>query len=317
MIFYSKKRLFSYFLLFVTTICWGSTLVIVKPALELVTPFRLLFYRYVLALAFTLPIIIYYWPKVKKPFRALKIAIPIELIGTTLALSCLYIGLQQSGAVESALIVATQPLFITAFGVLLLREKLEGHELGGTILAFLGAIVLGIKPVWDHLNNLSGSWGGNLLVVAQNLAAAIQFLLAKKYYHPYPKFFIVSLGYFVGLISFGLLALAESGCSLTNLINQISHDVTQPVIWGAALFLAIVASIIGLTAYIKGQDGIETSEASIFWYLQPLVSMPLGVIILRETVNWIDLVGLGMIIVGVIWATERFRSGKIAHRRTP
>jgi drug/metabolite transporter (DMT)-like permease len=69
--------------------------------------------------------------------------------------------------------------------------------------------------------------------------------------------------------------------------------------------MAIPGSVIGLISYIEGQDRIEASEASLFVYLQPLIYLPLGLILLQEKIFTQQLVGLGLILLGVIVAEKR------------
>lgn len=69
--------------------------------------------------------------------------------------------------------------------------------------------------------------------------------------------------------------------------------------------MAVFGSIVGLTAYIQGQDGIESSEASLFWYLQPLIAIPLAFIVLGEKALPLQWLGLGLVLIGVAIAERR------------
>lgn len=110
------------------TICWGAALPLVKPGLEVTTPFRFLFFRFTAATLIILPFLI--WQLWKKPqlLTAVPKIIGLELIGTTLALSLLYVGLNHTSALEASLLTTTAPLFITLGGVIFLRERQEKHE---------------------------------------------------------------------------------------------------------------------------------------------------------------------------------------------
>lgn len=90
----------------------------------------------------------------------------------------------------------------------------------------------------------------------------------------------------------------------SNLWSQVTHDLTHPAVLLAVLYMAIFGSIIGLTAYIKGQDGMEASEASVFTYLQPLIYIPLATLWLKEPFSWPMLVAIGIIGMGV-WMVEK------------
>ena len=75
----------------------------------------------------------------------------------------------------------------------------------------------------------------------------------------------------------------------------------------ASGYMAIFGSIIGFTAYLKGQEGIEASEATLFTYLQPLIYIPLGILLLNEKVHPVQIGSLFIILFGVIIAEKRAR----------
>jgi len=298
-----QSRWVSYGYLIINTICWGAALVVVKPALNYTTPFRFLFYRFLIAGILSIGFIWHYWPKISQKLKTLKIIALLELIGLTLTLALLYSGLNQTSATEANLIGTTTPLFIVLIGIWWLKEKQTKHEWIGTGLAFLGTVLLSILPLWENgAGTQSFSLTGNLLVVGQNITTAIYFILAKKYYHRLPTLFVASISFWIGIGSFWLLSLQEVGWQNSTWIQAVITDWSQPSIWIASFYMAIFGSIIGLTAYIQGQAGIEASEASVFWYLQPLVYLPLGMILLGEKISIWQILALSLILGGVILA---------------
>ncbi len=302
----TKQRSLAYFYLLINTLVWGASLVIVKPALNLVTPNQYLLYRFFFASAFSLPTLIYYLPKIKNKKQVISKIIPLELLGTTLALWLLYTGLDKTTALEASFLVTTTPIFVTLFGVFFLKEQLEKHEVIGLTTAFIGTILLIFLPIiiqQQTLNNISIV--GNLLIVAQNIATASYFILAKKYYQKLPKLFVVSLSFLIGFFSFFIINLVSLDFFIITLIKQSYLNLSQPIVLTASLYMAIFGSIIGLTTYIKGQALIETSEAVLFNYLQPLVYMPLSTILLNETIYPLQLISLTIIILGVYLAEKR------------
>lgn len=306
----AQTRWQSYGWLLVNVITWGAALVIVKPALDHTTPFRYLWYRYILATLLALPILFYFWPKLKHKLRTILVIVGIELLGTTLALSLLYIGLAHTTSIESGLLATTEPIFVVVAGVLLLKEKQEEHEWVGLGVALGGTLLLTAAALWQAQAGEQPwhTWltAGSGLIVIYNVITAAYFILAKKYYAPISKWFTAAVSFVVGLITFGLLSWWEAG-SLTNLHLAVQADRWQPSVWIASVYMAVFGSLIGLTAYLKGQDGIEASEASLFWYLQPLVYIPLGMWWLGEQVTVVQLIGLGAIVAGVIIAEHRRR----------
>ena len=302
-----SKRLKSYFFMIISTITWGAFLPIVKLGFNdsEITPFRFLFYRFFLAGILSLPIVVYYWRKIKHKWQTIKTIIFLEIIETSLALSCLYIGLSQISALEANVIATSAPLFIIFGGIIFLKERQDRHEWLGLIFAFFGTILITLEPLWHGNGSLMRSLSGNLLIVAHNIFNAIYFLIAKKHYHKIPKLFVSSISFYVGVITFAILSLVELDFNFAILSKNIIQELNSPIILRVITYSAIFGSIIGLTAYIKGQDGIEASEASLFTYLQPAIYIPLGYFLLKEYASTLQIISLIIIIFGVYLASRR------------
>ena len=302
-----QSRITSYAFMIINTIVWGASLILVKPAFEVTTPFRFLLYRYILASALSLPILIHYLSKIKNLKQALTKITLIELLGGTLALSLLYSGLSMTSAIEASLITTTTPIFVSILAVMILKEKEERHEVVGLTIAFIGTLALTILPIMNghaQLNNISLT--GNLLVVAQNIAVALYYVLAKKHNQQMPKMFVAALSFYVCLITFVPLSAFEAG-GISQLISAIGQDLQHISVWVASGYMAIFGSIIGFTSYLKGQEGLEASEATLFSYLQPLVYIPMGILLLNESISLVQVGSLLIILLGVIVAEKRSR----------
>ncbi len=303
----------SYFLLTLSAIAWGATMMVVKPALEHTTPFRLLFYRYILATILTLPVVYYYSHQSQIWSSVWKKVLPIELIGVTLSLGLLYLGLKHTSAIEASLISTTLPIFVTIAGIIALKEKLERHELIGTCIAFLATLLLTIRPLHLSSSELDMDSSGNFIILISIIIAAVHVILVKKFYNPYPKLLLAALSFWVGLASFFILSLVELRLSFMLLWQTVLIDLSTPMVLGSAFFMAFFTSIIGLTAFLKGQEGVEASEASLFWYLEPLVYLPLSFLLYQDAPDLVEILALVGILFGVAWAEKRFHKLRKLH----
>jgi drug/metabolite transporter (DMT)-like permease len=303
----TKKRLHSYILMSITTLTWGAFLPIVKWGFNEsdITAFRYLLYRFALAGMLSLPIIFYYWPKIKQKGAKLRTIVGMEILETCLALGFLYAGLARSSALETNLIATTLPLFVILGGVIFLKEKLKHQERWGLLLALSGTLLLVSEPLWRENTQAQVSWLGNLFVIMHNLLTAAYLLLAKKHYKNIPKLFVTSISFWVGLVFFAALSLFEFNWQLQPWWQQVFLELQSVQILLVIGYAAIFGSIIGLTTYIKGQDGIEASEASLFTYLQPAVYIPLGYFLLQEPIAIWQIFALIIIIYGVYQASKR------------
>jgi drug/metabolite transporter (DMT)-like permease len=302
-----SKRAKAYFFLIVSTITWGAFLPIVKLGFNdsAITPFRYLLYRFILAAILISPVLWHYFKKIKNKWRTIRTIFLLEIIETSLALSCLYIGLSLTSALETNLIASSLPLFVIFGGIIFLKEKETKREWLGLIFAIFGTALITLEPLWRGGEQFSGSIWGNLLIIAHNILTAIYFILAKKHYKKIPKIFVSGISFLVGVITFGLLSLLEANFNLTALLGGVKTDLSSPLVWGVIIYAAVFGSIVGLTAYIYGQNEIEASEASLFTYLQPAIYVPLGYLLLRESVTILQIFALLIVIGGVYIAGRK------------
>jgi drug/metabolite transporter (DMT)-like permease len=76
-------------------------------------------------------------------------------------------------------------------------------------------------------------------------------------------------------------------------------------------YLIIAGSILGFTSYVQTLHLLPTHIAMTYAYVNPVVAVILGWIILREDLSLIVVAGMGLILVGV-WGVFRER-----YRRAP
>lgn len=300
----------AYLSLSINAIVWGAALPIVKPALSVVSPYQFLFYRYAIAATLSLPVLILLIRKHKPSWKTIRTIASLELLSVMVALSFLYEGLKRTTSIESTLIANASPLFIILGGILFLKEKEERHELVGLILAMAGVTLLILEPLTSGRNQLGFSLAGNLLVLGYSLSWAAYLLLAKRLYRGVSKLLVGFLSLWVGLPAFFLLTLVTSPPS-QGLVDQSLMHLAVPAVLLASVYMAFFGSVIGVPTYIYGNDQIEASEASLFHYLQPIVTIPLATLWLRESINVAMVVGMLLITLGVLTAELRTSRAKV------
>lgn len=297
----TRERKFAYLALIGNMVLWALAIPIAKRGFaDGLTPTTFLLGRYALALPLSLPIILALRRKasVQAAFipKTLFKIVWLEILGTVVALLLLYEGVARTTAVEASLIAITWPIFVTIGGVLWLKEKEELHELLGLILAIAGTTILVVKPLING-TSLSGNIIGNLLIVGQNISIAIYYLAAKKVYAPLNKWAVTHLSFWVGLLGFAIIQLLQGTSPLASIKEVMVNPSPWPLV--AIIYMAVAGSILGLTLYLIGQDKIEASEAAVFTYLEPVISIPASILLLRESVGALEILGAAIIALGV------------------
>lgn len=303
----TQQRRLAYLALILNAVIWGAALPLVKPALAFVPPFEYLLYRYLIAAPLSLPLLIWLLKKYKPPLKRLASIVALESIAITGALSLLYEGLKRTSSLEATLIANASPVFIIIGGIIFLREKEERHELIGLILAIIGITILTLEPWISGRNHLGFSFAGNLFVLGHNLCWSAYVLLAKRYYRGVSKLLVGSVSLWVGLVSFLALTIAIQGRSAIAPETMLAN-LSIPQVLVASAYMALLGSIVAVPAYIYGNDRIEASEASLFSYLQPVITIPLATLWLKEPFNGTIAAALLMSTFGVFIAQRRKRS---------
>lgn len=305
-----KNRHLAYIALLTNTIIWGASLPLVKPALDLVSPYQYLLYRYLIASIAFLPILIYLLARLKPTLRQIIIAAVLETTVLVLGHGVLFAGLSQTSSLEASFIGISSPIFITLGGVLFLKEKEEIHEFFGLIIALIGTVIITLEPVFKSgLNSLSGSGLGNFLVLGYVLIWTFYNLIAKRVYSNISKPLITGIGLLASTpLMIVLVTLTHPSPSLQNTFVDTFVNLSIPSVLFASLYMAILGTLIAIPTYIYGLSKIEASEATLFTYLQPLVFIPLAVFWLKEAFAPITFVGLILIAPGVILAEHRTKT---------
>lgn len=302
-----KKPMLPILALLATSIIWGVAGPVIKFTLPFVPPMSFLFFRFLLASFFIFP----FFARQEKVKPLHEKDLPrlffLGLFGMTINLSLIFYGFERTSAIEGSFLTATTPILITLAGWFILKEKITPKERAGTLLAFLGTLLIVFLPAVTA-NNKPGletvHLEGNFLILLANLAWVVYTIYSKELCRKYSSLTLTATSFFVGLFTFTPLAAAE-----VFLFNRV------PVLNTAALLGLLYMSFLSLLAayflYEWGLRRLEASEAGVFAYLQPIFALPAAFFLLGETLNFKLLPGIILAAVGVTLAT----SEKIPLRR--
>ena len=109
--------------------------------------------------------------------------------------------------------------------------------------------------------------------------------------------------------SFAAVGWQVTFAGLANLVFALGNHDYARVAWtarglGAVLYLVICGSLIGYTAYIWLLGHVPTSKVSTYAYVNPVVAVFLGWLILHESVDRYILLGSAVIVGSVVLVTS-------------
>lgn len=206
----------------------------------------------------------------------------------------------------AALLISVTPLWFLVLDSLLLGD----HHIArrgqiGLVIGIAGVIVL-IWPDLQHSDSLGRRelWW-SLALQLGSFSWAFGSVLSKKWQT-------------VATDPFGAIAWQMVFAGIANFLFALLVEKPANVVWtipGAAaiLYLVVCGSWIGYTAYIWLLQHVPTSKVSTYAYVNPVVAMFLGWLILHERIDRYILLGSAIIIASVVLVT----SAKVSTRPAP
>ncbi len=194
-----------------------------------------------------------------------------------------------SGGLAS-IIAALVPLFIALFTVLLSRcTKISRLMLAGLLIGFAGVVVIFYNYL-GQLQNKSFLFGITLATIG-TMSWAFGTVYSSKQKPPINILFNVGLQMLIA----GMIMLTV--CGITGkYVNLYTAD-TESLM--ALLYLIVFGSLITYSAYVFMISKLPPTQVSVYAYINPVVAVICGWLILSEKMNVNMILGTAIILCGV------------------
>ncbi|HWZ75912.1 MAG TPA: EamA family transporter [Candidatus Sulfotelmatobacter sp.] len=287
---------------------WGSTYLGIDIAVQTIPPALMCGLRFSVAGLVMLAVCAATGHRIRYSPRQIALSAIVGLLllmGGNLTLS--YAELTVSSGL-SALIIAITPLWFLVLDSLLLGDHhISGRGKAGLALGIVGLFVL----VWPDLQ--AGSMGRGELIASVSLIGgsfswALGSVLSKKWQSGMDVF---------GATAWQVTAAGAGNLFFALLNGDVKHATWAPRSLAAVGYLIVCGSWIGYTAYIWLLEHVPTSKVSTYAYVNPVVAVFLGWLVLHEKVDRFILAGSAIVVVSVILVTSAKVKEKIVAEQLP
>jgi len=276
---------------------WGSTYLAIDIAVERIPPALMCAIRFLIAGVFMLAFcglrgkrIIYN----ARQLGEMAVVGVLLLMGGNLTLS---FAEQQVASGLAALIIAITPLWFLVLDTLLLGDHhVSTRGKAGLALGVAGLVVLlwpqltattsfGRRELWSSVSLIGGSFSW-----------ALGSVLAKKWKSPEVDVFSAT--------AWEMVAAGVANLLFAVVAGDFAHVVWTARGVGATLYLVVCGSWIGYTAYIWLLGHVPTAKVSTYAYVNPVVAVFLGWLVLHERIDAYIIAGSVVVIAAVALVTS-------------
>jgi drug/metabolite transporter (DMT)-like permease len=267
-------------------VIWGSTYLAIRYGLETFDPFVLQATRFVIASVLLGAYARWRgaaWPAWRQARNAALIGLMLLIGGVGLVTLAEDRGLSSGVA---ATIIAVQPMLASVWGGFFGRWP-HGIEWVGMTIGLLGVVVLGFS------GSLDGTRLGFALVLIACVNWSVGSMVSRQIEMP------------AGAMA-TVVEMAAAACGFI-LLALVTGEELAPPTWRsgiAALYLAILGSVIAFSCYVYLLAHVRPSLALSYAYVNPIIAVILGALLYDEVVSANLLFALPLVVIGVAIVTR-------------
>ncbi|MEE4239987.1 MAG: DMT family transporter [Desulfopila sp.] len=284
-------QLITYSSLVLTMFFWGGTFIAGRALAGEVNPANAAFIRFAIATIALFFLTLVTDGKISIPPR--KKWLSLFFLGLTGVFSYnvfFFTGLQYISAGRAALIIALNPLFITIFAALFLKESLNFKQICGILLSLIGAVfVISNGHPGDIFTTRFGT--GELALFGCVLSWVAYSLIGRTVLTTLSPLAAVFYSSLIGAIL--LLPPAMYHGLGANILHIDSIN------WFSLIYLGFFGTALGFSLYYRAIKNIGATRSGVFINLVPLFSILLSWILLGESIKLAVIIGGITLLTGV------------------
>jgi drug/metabolite transporter (DMT)-like permease len=288
-----------YLLLCLAPLFWSGNFIVGRAVHGVVPPVALAFWRWTGGLALVLPIA---WPYLRRDLPTLlrhwRVLLLLSAFGIAAFNTLVYLGLQSTTAINALLLQSAMPLIILLCSYLLFRERPRKMQLVGVLVSLVGVVAIASRGSLAVLLGVGFNIGD-----AWILAAVVSYALYSTLLRARPP--VHAASFLAASFALGALML------LPFLVWEERSGAVMPLGFTSLLAVGYVALFPGFLAYLcynRGTELIGANRAGQFMHLMPVFGSALAIAFLGEVFQAYHALGIGLIALGIIFAS--FRTGQ-------
>lgn len=209
------------------------------------------------------------------------------LVGVTLNYAFYFYALNATSVTTAVILLYTYPALVALLATVFLKERLDWVKGLVLVLTFAGCFL--VAQGYDS-TALQLNLKGVLFGLGAGATAAIYSLFGKKALQRYDSWTTVCYAFGFGALFLLILRPPQT-------ILSVNYPWQA---WLAILAVAWFPTLLAYALFMTAMKYIEAGKASITATLEPVVASLLAYLFLGETIEWPQLVGVGLVLSGIV-----------------
>ena len=226
--------------------------------------------------------------------KELCILIVLSFLLVAASMTLAQYGIFYSSASISAVLFSSNPLFITVFAVILLKEKCTIPKMAGLGLGIIGLIFTCENLIQGDVVSENYVLGVGLTIIAMLLFCFYTVLNKKLIVSKIGPIASTAYTSIIGSLTLIPIMLVQGNMSGTNPFAFPILDILPQF-----LYCSIVGTGLAYLFYFVGLANIETGTGSMIFLIKPPLASLFAFVFLGEAITWNMIVGVIIILAGM------------------
>lgn len=277
--------------LFTIAFVWALNFTVVKASLSEFDPYTFNAIRFILAASFLWIVIAKNsaWFLIQK--SDWKWLIPLGLLGNLLYQWLFIIGINYTYAANAAVMLGTIPIWVALFSHLLKMERMNRLKSLGIVFAFSGVVLIVVYGK-NPISFSSDTFFGDMLIIAAAMVFGLFTILSKQFLTRYTPLQFSAIMTTIGAFSLTLIAIP--------FIPVTGWGSLSAGAWGGAIYSGLLAIGVAYLIWNNGILQVGAVKTATYQNLVPVLGLLFGIIILGETLEWLQYAGSAIVIAGIL-----------------
>ena len=207
----------------------------------------------------------------------------------------------------SSMIIATIPVFGLVAGLSFYKEKVTAGNIAGILMTVPGMLIVVSGRGGLETGNVTDLPGTNMPLGAMFLFMAVfsavgHTVILKRMTRSYNAFTVTFYQHALGSLYFILPVLLIDAQRI-----NVKHFITKADFWYPILMLSVFCSSIAFMMFTAAIKELGVTRTNTFSAVIPIVTASVGFALGIETINWIQALGILVVVFGLVLSQLRSR----------